>query len=356
MKNKLFTIVTLLLGLVIAWSCSSKNENESQNNKTNTSEPNTETKSADNNSYETKNNLVNETDFTALVGKWFDAHNARDISTLANIYTQTIMFYGTPIDKNECIENKLTFFKKNPDFKQEVTGEITIENISADEVKCSFNKKVTLNGQTTDYPSYLHFRKAGDDWKISVESDLVTDQNLAKRAEKKHLTQEMGAREDVPGTYDFNGDGKKESCYLLEPIKYNDEERFMECEGECMCLIMFSDSNIPPIEIENCIGGNPKIYGDLDGNGTIEIGIWPWWWTSCWHTFYIYTLVNDKWEYFVEPFTAHCILMEDLEESGEPIIKAVEGKKDMFRIRFSYYDEVEEELKEGTEIVRKLTK
>ena len=354
MKNKLFTIITLFLGLVVALGCSSKKETESQNN-TNMSEPSTETKSVDDDSYETKNNPVNNSDFTALVGKWNDAHNTKDIGTLASLYEQNVMFYGSPMDKNECIENKLAFFKKKTDFTQEITEEILVENLSPEEVKCSFNKKVTVDGKTTEYPSYLRFHKVGDKWKISVESDLVTDENLAKRAKKNILTQEMGIRSDVPGTYDFNGDGKKETCYLLEPKKYNDEDRIMECEGECKCLIMFSDSNIPPIEVENCIGGNPKIYGDLDGNGTIEIGIWPWWWTSCWHTFYIYTLVNNQWEYFVAPFSVHCILMEELEESGEPIIKAVEGKKDMFRIRYSYYDEVEIELKEGTEIVRKLT-
>jgi len=116
---------------------------------------------------------------------------------------------------------------------------------------------------------------------------------------------------------------------------------------------MFSDSNIPPIEIPYCIGGNPKIYGDLDGNGTIEIGIWPWWWTSCWHTYYIYTLANGEWDFFVEPFSAHCNLIEELEESGEPIIEAVQGQKDMFKIRYSYMDE-EKGIIERTTTVKKL--
>lgn len=338
MKTKLFAITTLLLAL-IAWSCNSPKSSE--NDETNNTEVISETET------------TSCTDFATLVGQWCDAHNTKDVAVLSNIYDQNVMFYGSPMDKNECIENKLAFFKKKPDFKQEATGEVAIENISVNEVKCSFNKRVSVDGKTTDYPSYLHFRKTGDDWKISVESDLITDENLAKRAEKKNLNQEMGDRHDVPGTYDFNGDGKKESCYLLEPKKYNDEDHFMECEGECNCLIMFSDSNIPPIEVEYCIGGKPKIYGDLDGNGTIEIGIWPWWWTSCWHTFYIYTLVNGEWEYFVEPFSVHCNLMEALEESGEHIITPVKGQKDMFKIMYSYFDE-EEGIMEGTEIVRKL--
>ena len=337
MKTRLFAIATLLLYLTILWSCNSPK----------TTDPIESTNT------EAIYQIESQPDFPALVGKWCDAHNTKDVGVLSNLYDQNVMFYGSPMDKNECIENKLAFFKKKSNFKQEATGEISIENIGSGEVKCSFNKRVTIDGKTTDYPSYLHFRKVGEEWKISVESDLVTDENLAKRAERKSLKQEMGERHDVPGTYDFNGDGEKESCYLLEPKKYNDEDHFMECEGDCNCLIMFSDSNIPPIEVENCIGGKPKIYGDLDGNGTVEIGIWPWWWTSCWHTFYIYTLVNGEWEYFVEPFSVHCNLMEELEESGEPIITPVKGQKNMFRIRYSYFDE-EDGIMDGTEMVKKL--
>ena len=148
MKTKLFAITTLLLALAIAWSCNSPKATEP--NESTDTETTSETEA------------VSETDFPALVGKWCDAHNTKDVGALANIYNQNVMFYGSPMDKNECIENKLAFFKKKPDFKQEATGEIAIENISANEVKCSFNKRVTVDGKTTDYPSYLHFRKTGD--------------------------------------------------------------------------------------------------------------------------------------------------------------------------------------------------
>lgn len=168
-------------------------------------------------------------------------------------------------------------------------------------------------------------------------------------------SQEMGERVEVPGLYDFNGDGELESCYLVEPIMYDDEERYMECEGDCHCLIEFSDSSISPIEVENCIGGLPDILGDLDGNGTVEIGIWPQWWTSCWHSYYVFTLVNGKWTHFVEPFSVHCNLIEEMEESGEPLIQAVNGSNDSFMIRYSEFEfDSEEGILTKTEIVTKL--
>lgn len=160
-----------------------------------------------------------------------------------------------------------------------------------------------------------------------VESTVTEPNEVATRT--------MDASVDVPETYDFNGDGKVESLYLQEP-QMNEEE--MNCEGDCSCFIMFSDNNIPPIEVPDCIGGSPEIFGDLDGNGTCEIGIWPLWWTSCWHTYYIYTFDNGSWTFFVEPFTVHCNLMEELEETGEPIIEPVLGEKDLFMIKYSEFD------------------
>ena len=337
MKTNFFTIASLLFALTIAISCASPKPSDSNEDTTST-EVQTE-----------------ETDFVALVKEWNKANSSKDYEALSKLFDNNVLFYGMQLNKNACIENKQMAFKKSPDFYQQIYGDVDVEKISDTEVKCSFVKRVTIDGQTNDYPSYLNFRKVGDEWKISVESDLITDENLAKRAEKKNLTREMGERYDVPGTYDFNGDGKKESCYLLEPKKYNDEDHFMECEGDCNCLIMFSDSNIPPIEVETCIGGKPKIYGDLDGNGTIEIGIWPWWWTSCWHTFYIYTLENGEWKDFVEPFPVHCNLLEALEESSDQIIEPVPGQKGMFKILYSYFDE-EEGIMEGTTTVKKLIK
>ena len=187
-----------------------------------------------------------------------------------------------------------------------------------------------------------------DETKTEIEVNTTVGYVIAE-------SQEMGERVEVPGLYDFNGDGKPESCYLVEPITYDDEERLMECEGDCHCLIEFSDASISPIEVENCIGGMPDILGDLDGNGTVEIGIWPAWWTSCWHAYYVFTFMNGKWTYFIEPFSVHCNLIEEMEESGEPIIEAVKGSSNSFMIRYSDFDvDGDEGIQTKTKIVTKL--
>lgn len=146
--------------------------------------------------------------------------------------------------------------------------------------------------------------------------------------------------------YDFNGDGKKETFALVAP-QINEET--WDCEGGCNCRIVFSDPKIPAITITSCIGGEPQILGDLDGNGTTEIGIVPEWWTSCWRSYYIYTFVNGKWTLFVDPITIHCNLFE---EHDGPIIEKVANKKGYYKVYYSEFDD-EEGILTRTKLVKK---
>ena len=71
--------------------------------------------------------------------------------------------------------------KKYPNFNQKISGEILSEKLSENEVKCSFSKEVIVNNKVTYYPSYLILKKSNQNWKISVEGDLVTDKNIDKK-------------------------------------------------------------------------------------------------------------------------------------------------------------------------------
>lgn len=123
------------------------------------------------------------TDLTQLVQDWNKAHSSKDAGTFSNLFHSTVLFYGTQQDKNACIESKLAFFKKHPDFYQQIFGNVETEKISDTEMKCSFVKRVTMDKVTSDYPSYLTFKKIDNSWKIVTEGDLVTDKNLSKKNE-----------------------------------------------------------------------------------------------------------------------------------------------------------------------------
>lgn len=102
---------------------------------------------------------------------------------------------------------------------------------------------------------------------------------------------------------DFNGDGKREFMSLEIPKLGEDD---MSCVGNCESTIVFSDKTIPTIKVDNCIFGSLVNEGDLNGNGSDEIGLLPGWFTSCWHTYLVWTFKKGRWIYAVDPISTHC--------------------------------------------------
>jgi len=137
------------------------------------------------------------TDFNVLVQKWNKAHLTKDVGVFSNLYDNKVLYYGTSLGKNLCIESKLTLFKKYPDFYQQIHGGIQIDTISSTEYKISFIKRVTINKISSDYPSYLTFKKIDVNWKILTEGDLVTDKNLDKKVN-------LNKTKPVLQDYDYN--------------------------------------------------------------------------------------------------------------------------------------------------------
>lgn len=231
---------------------------------------------------------------------WNRAHNTHSSSELLALYKDQVFFYGLELSAQDCIDRKNDMYNENPDYQQLIYGDINVEGLSSNKVKCVFTKRVTFNEKTRDYPSYLIFEKTRDGWKISTEGDEVTDKNLAKIERPSHIPKDA-----IQG--DYNGDGKKEYMWLELPVIIEDE---MDCKGACDSYVCFSDPSIPRIKVANCIGGGLHNYGDLNGNHTDEIGLHPSWFSSCWKPYYLWTFLQKKWEYAIEPFETHCSLWD----------------------------------------------
>lgn len=129
-------------------------------------------------------NLSFRDELYPIIEDWNSAHNSSNFDKFDKVFAETVSFYHVKLTKFECIQKKQGLLLKYPDFEQYIKGEVIYENISNDEVKCSFTKCVKIESKTTDYPSYLIIKKENDKWKISTESDLITDKNIAKRKTK----------------------------------------------------------------------------------------------------------------------------------------------------------------------------
>lgn len=115
-----------------------------------------------------------------VVEDWNLAHNLSNISMFNRLFDENVNFYHSTLEREKCIEKKEKLLVKYADFTQTIIGEIDIEKINSDEVKCNFTKAVTVNSKTTNYPSYLVLKRINDEWLITAESDLITDRNLSK--------------------------------------------------------------------------------------------------------------------------------------------------------------------------------
>ena len=126
------------------------------------------------------------TTIKALTNKWNDCLIKQDLQTLSTLYADYVSLYGTSFSKEQAISNKKDFFKKHPDFKQSILGEITITKVTDKQYKASFTKRSVFNGKTLDVQGYLLFDKVSNMWKITNESDQLSDKNISKEKGELH--------------------------------------------------------------------------------------------------------------------------------------------------------------------------
>ena len=124
---------------------------------------------------------TSEQEVKEMVELWNKASSNGDFTVLENMLADKVEYYQQTVTKDYYIKDQKKFFEKNPVYGQVLKGNIKVEKISNKQVKAEFVKEVTTKKGIKDYPSYLVFEKINGEWKIVLESDLVSDENIRKQ-------------------------------------------------------------------------------------------------------------------------------------------------------------------------------
>ena len=131
-----------------------------------------------------------EEEIKNMVVIWNAASNNADFGTLEKILGDKIDYYQSLISRDYYIADQKRFFQKNPVYSQRIVGNIIVTQLSDNKMLARFVKEVSTRKETKEYPSYLAFENINGSWKLVVESDTVSDANIARMKQRKNNTQE----------------------------------------------------------------------------------------------------------------------------------------------------------------------
>ncbi len=181
MKNIIFFIILLLL-----LSCG-KNENvDNSNNSTNLNNLSNNNESIK----KINNEKSTEEQIKDMVTIWNTASSNADFDTLERILGDKIDYYQSLVSKHYYITDQKRFFQKNPVYSQKIVSDIIVTRLSDSKMQAKFVKEVSTSKEIKEYPSYLVFENINHSWKLVVESDTVSDANIARMRQGKNNAQE----------------------------------------------------------------------------------------------------------------------------------------------------------------------
>lgn len=131
-----------------------------------------------------------------VVHYWNSLHNNSNPENFKLLYSKQMLFYGRSLTAQKCYETKKKFL--NAAFEQEITSPIKLKYYSSGVIQCLFTKRVTNRSGVKEHKSYLLVEKQGDEFVVTGESDLETDQNLGVQL---NLGDEIIVKSKAKGNY-----------------------------------------------------------------------------------------------------------------------------------------------------------
>ena len=212
-----------------------------------------------------------------MVNVWNEASSNADFDTLEKILGDKIEYYQSSVTKAYYISDQKKFFANNPVYGQKIKGDITVTQISNKQAKAEFVKEVTTKKGTKDYPSYLIFENVNGEWKLILESDLISDKNVENK--QKHISENPNKstyKYDEPvtivgtfGTKEFETETGIQKPYVLKlssPITVvaNGGDEFNETETNQRTIQMApSEEHINYLKSRNAYGKRIQVTGSF---------------------------------------------------------------------------------------------
>ena len=214
---------------------------------------------------------TNEEQIKKMVNVWNEASSNADFDTLEKILGDKIEYYQSSVTKAYYISDQKKFFANNPVYGQKIKGDITVTQISNKQAKAEFIKEVTTKKGTKDYPSYLIFANVNGEWKLILESDLISDKNIEnKQKQANENPNKSKYKYDEPvtivGTFGIkkfeteNGIVKPYIITLSNPITVvaNGGNDFDETETNQLAL---SEEQLKYLKSKNAFGKRIQLTG-----------------------------------------------------------------------------------------------
>lgn len=138
----------------------------------------------------------------ALVKKWNEAHTLNTIDNFGSVYSDRVDFYGSNQKRSKCISAKRAMLRKHQDFNQAITTDLLLSGYSGGAIRCDFNKAVTRENKTTEYPSYLIIARIGGTYLIVGEGNVTTDRDITSKSDlgKKVTIKDINNDVDTSGS------------------------------------------------------------------------------------------------------------------------------------------------------------
>ena len=122
-----------------------------------------------------QNQKVAIDDEKGFLKNWNDALNSLENSKLATLYAESVNYYGQELSKEQVLEEKKKFFKRYPNFQQEVTVIGSIEYVDEVTSKIVYSKKTSFGTVNLETASQLVLQRKNESWEIIAEQDVAQE-------------------------------------------------------------------------------------------------------------------------------------------------------------------------------------